>query len=366
LSFINSQVARATIVTACTVAALSCAHRPPPAKPARFADRAAFVEVRSRAYGMLERDLDGDGLDDAVVGLRVSGGWAAAAFAHTVDDERGHRWHATCQGPVVTGSELGLLAWVEMSDGPLVLVVGDEENPDELVQSLVLIDANEACAARLEERLVLVKPAGEVIAPGSVPAGVLVRDGALLLTDQPETVTLEGSEGMTSLLQSVRVRRISGTREIVEVEEGMVSFLEPRQVTATWQSTSEPMTLEMLTDNDDVTGFVARADEVGTLRLIADRAVSLLIVHHGCRGDADPRLQLRVGEGSSWALGSPIPPDSFVRAAGRSRGREGVRRDLLALREAHRELELELGPVERTRCVREVRAFGFKGTPANP
>lgn len=351
---------RAVTVAACLPVALSCAHRPPPSSPPlAFPDSQAFAEVRSRAYGLMVRDLDGDQLDDAVVALEVAGGWAPAAFFHTVDDEGNHRWRATCQGPAVVGSELSGLAWVEMTGGPLVLMLGDEENPDELIQTVLLVDPMEACAARLEDRMVLVKPAGDVIAPGPIPAGASLRDEALVLTDRPDTVTLEGPAGASSLLRSVRIRRVFGTREVVEVDEATASFLVARELAVTWQGNGEPMTLEMLTDGDDVTAFAARADESGTLRLRADGDIVLVVVHHGCSGDDEPRLSLRAGTGEPWLLGSPVPPESFVRAAGRSRDQGGVRRDLVALRTPTAELVFGLGPVEQARCIREVRAYGF-------
>jgi hypothetical protein len=348
-----------------TVAA--CAHRPPaPAGPTVFAESAAFAAVSGRAHRILKRDVNGDGVEDAVVALRSDRGWAPAVFAHAVDEDGRHSWRAACEGPAVPGSELGELAWVEMNDGPLLLLVGAEETPDELIQSLVLVDPADHCALRLEERLLLAKPGHQVIAPNSVPAGVRLEAGVLAISDRPATVRLEGPEGVAAVLTGVRVRRVGGSREVVEVEEANANLLVPRSIVVSWRGPGEAMELSMLTDGSDRTSFVARPDHAGALRIEANSTVALVLLHHGCgEASGDETLRLRIADEPPWSSGAPVPSGSFVRAAGRTISAGGVRRDLLALREPAAEIVMQLGRAESNRCLRQVRAFGFRGEPTH-
>jgi hypothetical protein len=343
-------------------AAPGCRHAQPP--PLRFVDSPAFAEVRRSTFGLLERDLDGDALSDVVVADKSGDAWAAVAYRHT-RNEQGDQWTRACRGEAVSGAELDRILFVEMEDGPLVLLVAAEENPDEVIQSFVLVDAAAGCATVAADRLTLTRPGGALVAPDSVPAGVVVgaQSKGLKLVDRPSVVHLEGAEGPVDLLVSVRVRELGGPRATPNVGEAVVALLEPRQLTVTAATdTAAAPVLPELSDGDDATSLALRRGEGGRVRLAAAAPLVALEVHHGCTGEeAAPPLALRSGSGPAVILGTVPAADAFVRAVGRSHGgAAGRRRDLILLRDAAAELQLEIQGADGERCVSEIRGFGYR------
>jgi hypothetical protein len=344
--------------------AISCAHQP--VRPMPFATSTAFHAVSGSIYSILERDLDADGLNEAVVVSKTAHGYVPAAFRQEAAEGM-TVWKHVCDGEVALGTELEIVSYIEVADGALALIVAQDENPDEQVQSFVLIDPRDSCATRLKDRLELPLPSDTVLAPGAVPAGVLVATGepGFKLVDQPRLLHLTSGEGSVDLLTGVRVREVNGSRVGIDVREHMLTFLKPATLTATWRIPDvEAAPLAELVDGDPTTGLSLRADATGTLVVESDLALAVLELVHGCYGDARAELELDVGQGGPFVTGAPAPPTSFVAATGKSfTDSSGGRHELLALREPKQTLAITLGPAGRERCLKELRAFGFVGTP---
>ncbi|OGQ80945.1 MAG: hypothetical protein A2289_12255 [Deltaproteobacteria bacterium RIFOXYA12_FULL_58_15] len=343
-------------VSACVALGVACAHTIPPAPVTLFVDSPAFAAVKNHAHGVLARDLDGDGLTDHVTAEKIESGWIAA-FHHHQRDEKGDRWQRICESVVVLGEEIDDFRWVEMDDGPLLLLVVNAENPDEIVQSLLLMDPSSGCATRFDDRMLLIRPDGEVIAPGPVPAGIVWIDHRLHLNDEPQSIPLDGGNHRIELLRSVRVRRVSGSTRTPLVEETIARFLVQQELKVSWQSDAGSQSLPQLVDGSDVTSFVLRAGEMGQLHIAAENEIVALVIHCGCDGPFGP-LQVRRPGGELWNSEAPQPILGFVRAWRRTH-KSTADWYLFALEEQNATLTLEVGPQGAQRCLRQVRAYGF-------
>ena len=312
--------------------AASCAHQQ--VKPTPFVKSEAFHAASGSIYGILERDLDKDGLSEAVVINKTAHGFSPAVFRQE-PAPNGTTWKHVCDGEVAVGSELEVMSYIDVADGSLALVAAQDENPDEQVQSFVLIDPNDGCATRLKDRLELPLPSESVLAPGSVPAGVLVAQGSpgFRLVDQPRLLHLTSADGSVDLLAGVRVREVAGERAAVTVAESTLTFLKPARLTATWAAGDlEPAALTELVDGDPATGFSVRPEATGALVVEADLVMAVLEVVHGCFGADRTELELDPGQGVPFTTGAPASASSFVAATGKSFTDDaGGRHELLAL-----------------------------------
>lgn len=349
------------------------------APPVPFSQTTAFRDIDSSIFAILEADLNGDGMPDAIVARGVGPGWAPVVYMQTAGVEQ-TAWSLECTGPVVVGSELGSLRWMNPGSGRLVMLAATTENPDEATEHVVLVDPVDGCAVRFEDHVHLTRPNGAVVAPRGLSGGLLLdgEDGSLRIVDRPSYLTLDAAEGEVALLTKVRIRQLSGTSRKVHVEERLVELLRPLAVTIEWiaepvandagyvKAAESPPATETpeLTDNDDTTTFVARAGVSGRLRIVGESPIIGFEIRHGCL-DAEPvPLRLQSTEGKPHIVGERPVPGSFVRATGRRRitnaGTARVNSDLLLLGRHGTEWSLSVGPGEVQRCIRELKAFGFR------
>jgi hypothetical protein len=255
---------------------------------------------------------------------------------------------------VIPGDELDALRFVVMPEGgALLLVAASESNPDLVAQSFALVDVGESCAVRYSETVRLPHPLGEVIAPETVPAGVLVDEHGLSIVDDPQRVRLAGTEGEVELLLSIRERRVTGTSKVLGMPERRRSMLEERAL----KVTTPERELAEVRDGDDATSVDLAADAAVTLE--SDAPLRILEVHHGCAGAPEASFDLLLA-GNRWSTKEPPPPDSWIQAAGRAAPGSDVHRRLLVLREPATKLELSLRPGAAPVCLRELRAYALR------
>ncbi|MBI5509233.1 MAG: hypothetical protein HY903_10820 [Deltaproteobacteria bacterium] len=347
------------VLPAVVVALSACAH---PQKPAPFANSSAFHAVSGSTYGILERDLDGDQLPDAVVAKKTSHGFAPVFYRQQAR-EGAAAWARGCEGEVAVGVELDTLTFVDVQDGSLAMLAAAEDNPDEVILSLVVVDLTDDCRTRYKEQLRLPRPAPSVLSPGSVMAGVFVKDGApgFQLIDRPRVLHLQNADGPVDLLTGVRVRVVAGTRAALVVRPTDASFLAPLVLAASWvPETGEPVALPELVDGDDATAFGLRPGETGVLAVTAPDPLSAIEVVYGCTGEDGPPLELALLPAAPLTLGSSPAVTSFVAASGRTViDSNGARHELLALRQATVRLELALGPAAARRCLRGLEGYAL-------
>jgi hypothetical protein len=342
--------------------ALACAGKVQ-VQPTPFKDSAAFKKVRKDALGFLDHDFNADGVPDAVVVTRENGGMRTQVFVQTAG-EQGGTWSNACSGPTLAGEELDTLRWVKPGDRVLLLVVASTENPDTLQQSFALLPESQPCTAVFQEQVSLQKPAYELVSPGEVPGGVLVDDGGRVhVIDRAQTVQLRGAAGEVEILKSVRERVLTDDGTRINVTERPRSFVAPRSIKVAWRREgSAPEDLPVLTDEKSETSFVVKSGEDGVLDIDSgDTPMVILDVAHGC-GDGDSGLTLtpETATEDTHVVGATPDARSFVQGVGhRPRGAPGERRDVLVLRDAVRKLALRVGPNDVTRCLRDVRAYGF-------
>ncbi|MEE8410447.1 MAG: hypothetical protein V3T05_12640 [Myxococcota bacterium] len=343
----------------CLVAACAASHAP----PVHFSQSAAFRAIDASIFAILEDDLNGDGMPDAVVARAVGPGWAPVVFLQQAGVEE-TTWSVACTGPIVEGSELGGLRWMSPGSGRLVMLIATTENPDEVTEHIALVDPLDGCAVRFEDRVHVTRPNGVVVAPQGLSGGVLLddEDGSLRLVDRPSYLNLDAVEGELALLTQVRLRRIVGNRREVRVEERVVGLLVPLDVTVEWIADSAiAVERPELGDGDDATTFVVRAGEVGRLRIVAEAPIVGIEIRHGCFDAPPVALRLEGTNGKPHVIGERPVPGSFVRGTGRRRVTgAGVDSDLLLLGEARNEVSLAVGPGDVERCIRELEAFGFR------
>lgn len=340
------------------------AHASPPRR-APFSSSAAYRALRSSVSVLLERDADGDGKADVIALQRVGPGYSARVVWQRPGAGK-DGWVLGCVGPVVTGEDVEIVQWVTMGSRELLLIVAQETDPDETIQNVTLVDVGNRCKERFSDRIRVPKNDVAVLAPGSVPAGVVLQRGkAIHLVDDPRYLTLSGPQGEIKLLLSVRVRTLEGEVGAVATTQRRQQFLTRRSVTAQWRSVERTTeTIDNVVDGSDTTVFEARAGEAGKLLLKSADPLLLLEFRHGCPGVAPVPLVLRTGSGGpAFVTGRRPPHAAPVQAAGRTlSGRTGRWvRDLVALREPAGTIALAVGPANVKRCVREVIAYGWGG-----
>ncbi len=331
--------------------------------PTAFADSDAFKKVRKDALGFLDHDFNGDGVPDAVVVTRDGQGMKPQVFVQT-PSETGGVWSHACTGPLLAGEELDTLRWVQTGLRELLLVVASTENPDTLQQSFALLPSSQPCTAVFQEQVNLQKPGYEVVSPGEVPGGVLVDDaGRVHVIDRAQTVQLRGANGEVEVLKAVRERILTDDGVRIVVKEKPRSFVAPRAIKAAWVR-AEPAAREelpALTDENTATSFVVQVGEQGVLEIESGAPMVILDVAHGCaEGPTALTLTPVATAEDTHVVGAVPEASSFVQGTGhRPRHAPGERRDVLVLREPTTRLALRVGPVDATRCLRDVRAYGF-------
>lgn len=342
-----------------------CAAAP---KPLAFTDSEAFHERSSSIYGFVNRDLDGDGFDETVAMRRVPPGYTPVLYWQR-PSEQGMVFEEGCTGQLIPGEELRTLRWLESP--PWLFVVASEENPEERIETVSLVDLLQGCVGRYGGRIRIPKSDAAVVEPPGLRSGASlpVGSGALRIVDEPQFLRLEGAMGEVWFLKQVRQRHVDFDGDAVQERADEVSLLGRADVQAAWHVTDgEPVDLAMLTDGRDDTSFALRAGQTGALHLQSSLPILLFELHHGCAGEARASLSLEpVGGGGVYTTGEALSAEAFVRARGRERqGEGGSARELLALREPVAPLALRLGPATKRRCLREVRAYGWRDASLAP
>jgi hypothetical protein len=299
-----------------------------------FAESPAFHERSSRVYGILERDLDGDGLIDAVIALRNEHGFAPQVFHGKVEKER-IDYTPACLGPVLEGDDLDAMRWVPWGEDEVLFMVVLDETPDQLAQSFALVDLRGDCATLHHEQVLL--PRGDdVLAPAELRAGVAVDGGQVIVIDEPEYLHLTGREGELEVPTSVRARRIVGGEG-----ETRLPVIVPQPMTAHWGDFELPE----LVDGAVETSFVVR--DAGVLQVTSGKPLVLLELQYGC--GPLPVITLR---DQALALDAQTPTVDWVRGIGHKSSAA-----LVALTEPATELQLGL---QATSCLRELRGYSFR------
>lgn len=355
----NRRVTRLALVPLLLVAACG-----PKLPPPRFADSAAFHGMSGRVHGMLEADVDGDGQPDVVIAERRDDGYAVAVLRHEGDPAKGD-WKPWCTTEPVAGDDLDAFRWVSFGDRrPAVFVLVLDENPEDVEQRLAVVDLKARCALVVDEQLSLTRPDPDtLIAPPSVRGGAAVDadGGGLVLRDDPGYLHLAGPAGEVLVLTSLHERAVRWAFGKVTEVQRQLALTHSQPATVTLDGPAG-RALPELTDGDDTTRFDVGAGVAERLSIRAEQPFVLLELHEGCDDPSSAALTLATGGATPVSLGAAPPAGTFVRAVGRSQG-AGVRKDLVALREPTAALDLEVGPLDRARCVRDVKVYGFAASP---
>ena len=338
-------------------------------KPAvRFADSAAFRAVAGLVHGILQQDLDGDDLEDAVLAERTSFGFVLAVFAQERSGDGAPRWRPLCRSDVLAGDDLDALRWVSLDRG-IVFALVLTENPEEIVQSFALVDVAAGCATRFAETVTVERADGDTtVVPGGLRSGVAVAPSGdrVAILDALTFLRLAGAQADVRVLTGARERLIVREADRLAVHERHRGFLAPVALDAAWRSSAGELALPHLVDDEDRTAFAVRAGEPGRLQFRAEAPFVLLELRHGCGcGPAAP-LSIARGAEPPMTLGDRPGRDSFVLGSGAAQEREGVRRDLIALHDPATALDLELGPTDSEHCLRTARAWGFATPEPGP
>jgi len=355
----NHRVTRLALSALVLVAACG-----PKLPPPRFADSPAFHGMSSRVHGLLEGDVDGDGQPDVVIAERRGDGYAVAVLRHEGDPAKGD-WKPWCSTEPVAGEDLDALRWVTFADHrPAVFVLVLNENPEDVEQRLAVVDLRAHCAVVVEEQLSLTRPDPDsLIAPPSVRGGAVVDadGGGIVLRDDPGYLHLAGPTGEVLVLASLHERAVRWANGKVTETERQLALTHAQPATVTLDGPSG-RALPELTDGDDATRFDVGAGVTEHLSIRAEQPIVLLELHEGCDEPSSAPLTLATGGAAPVSLGAAPPAGTFVRAVGRPQGAD-VRKDLVALREPTAAVDLDVGPLDRTRCLRDVKAYGFASSP---
>lgn len=338
-----------------------CAARvPSPELVARAAE--ARRELVHRAYSVLDVDVDGDGVDETVVATRTDLGFRVELFA-LVQDETSTRWQSVCSATPVSGEVLLPLRWLDLAGGRRHLaMVTRSEDPDELMETLQLVDLADKCRVSFEQRLRLAKAGAPLVLPDGFEGGVrLATDGrSLELIDRPRYVTLEGAEGEVRLLAGVRRRVLEQKADTMVLVERDGSLLSPAAMHVFFRAENEPAEYELpeLVDGDGTTAFALRPGAAGTLGLVTPTPMVLLEAHYGCRDEAGGELELSRAPDGGLVLGGAPTEGLHPVAHGRRQGSAAEGWKALWLVSASGEsLDVVLGASPTSRCLRELRGW---------
>lgn len=357
--------ALAVVVSACAA---------PKKPPVPFVKTPAFKAIEGKAMGVLDQDVNGDGLPDVVVAQREGPGFVPVVYVQLSKNET-TEWQEGCRGPLVRGDDLDAFRFGEFGGAKVLYMVALFEEPEVLVQDVAIFDTT--CQTHLQSKVTLPKvDAVYVATPTDVRGGAqLLDNGTLRIVDQPRYLALVGTEGPVKVLTGVR-QRVFATGEVDEQQMDLVqpvllqaqlvrtalppesSALEggdPTLKAGPEQALPKPDPLgqvDELVDRNDATGVTFQPEESAVVRLQAQPTMRLVEIHHGC-GDEAVTLVVTDTAGQSVKSGHAPPAQSFVLGVGKASGTGKARRELFLLSQPTSELQLSLGPTEAPRCVRE-------------
>lgn len=308
-----------------------CTARPTAPPPLAFADSQAFHGVASETRGFFERDVDGDGLVDAVVVRQHERGFVLEYFQHTRATDT-DPFERRCELVLGAGDELDTLRALAIGGGAQILIVTRAETPDLLAQRVTVVDATDPCRVLQQTAVETSRTSDALVLPPQLVLGVLVSEPGdrVLMLDQPKVVRLHDVQaaGEVALALSLRVRtlamahpptpRDAGGADVaaLAVAEQTVQLLVGRKVVPEVQGVPAL-----------VSGAASKADhgdaEAGAIRLRigAERDFVAVEVRHACGvAPALERPHLRA-EGARdgallWLLDQPAAEAGLVLAAG--------------------------------------------------
>lgn len=355
-------------VTAALIA--GCATLPPePAPP--FVESPAFADLARTAVGIIERDLNADGAQDAVVARRRRGGIVLSSYISQVSRQGRWRWAQQCSAVRIGEGGIDALRWAPWGGAAWVFARSRSEDPSEVVEHFAVWDPRR-CTTIHADRAMFQAPRGRLVAPRLARGGVQVVPEGLRIVDAPDYLRLAGAAREVQFLQSVRVQRLSfddagrlhRQRERVSLLRARtlrVGQVRPQQPTATVDGVTRaqmaPDGLDMLTDAAEHTAWVVRQGQSAELWVASRAPVSLLELRYGCadaatqtvrvqrRGRAPYRGEASLGSGSGF----------YARGVAH-RGQSGAHRALLAPTGEPRRLRLR---IRGRQCLRELRAYGY-------
>jgi hypothetical protein len=331
--------------------------------PQRFVESAAFHGRQGRVHGLLQRDVDGDGREDAIIAERGEYGYTVSVLKQVASQDK-VEWRPWCTSSLVEGEDIDALRWLEFARKSVIFILVLTENPEEVIQRFAIIDVSAGCRTLFEDEVRLERgDPDRLLAPESLKAGALVSPDAsrLVVRDEPQYLTLAGATGQLRVLTSLRERTLSWPAGELVAAERQRSVLRAIPLLARHQDGDGAFhDLPDLSDGRDETVYVAKPGSGARLKLAASRPFVLLELHHGCAGAPARPLTLAAEGGEPFAVGGAPLGGSFILASGAGHEAGGVQRDLVALRVAARELTLDIGPADRERCLREVKAYGFE------
>lgn len=329
-AFIRSLTRVLVWIGAGGVAPAACTTRSTAPPPLAFVDSQAFRGVASETRGFLERDVDGDGLVDAVVVRQHAGAFVLEYFQHTRATDA-DPFERRCELALGIGDELDTLRALAIGRGAQVLIVTRVETPDHLAQRVTVVDAAEPCRVLQHTAVETSRTSDALVLPPQLVLGVLVSEAGdrVLMLDQPKVVRLHDAQaaGEVALALTLRARNLvrvksevtdpggDGSPELA-IAEQTVQLLVGRRATPEVQPAQDPA------------GDVARGAEPGDvnansirLRIGAEREFVAVEVRHACSvPPAFERPTLRA-EGTNdrallWLLARPASEAFLLLAAG--------------------------------------------------
>ncbi|MEM6732111.1 MAG: hypothetical protein AAF658_11180 [Myxococcota bacterium] len=393
-------VLRTTFILA-LLGTLACSSRS--AAPAiAFADSAAYRKLKNDIIAFHEVDVDENGFPDGFIFSKEKSGFVPILYVQSPKGET-TQWARVCIGEPLEGDRFEKLRFVRDGDAERLLAIATEEDPDRLTVDFAIYDPKRPCEPLLRAQERFEKPLGDVVSPGTIRIGLQVSaDGNLIIVDSPATTRMRGRNGVLDMLTAVTVRRWMGSASIESERWSSVrkSLLKRVEVDVQWRrgAASAPDVLvgdygngdapsaamepnsnargngadanataparfdpAILADDSMQDAWTLKSGEVGTVELRARDPFVLLEVRHGCTlGEPGP-LELTSANGPSlYVTGTrPVANGVFTgSASGRQRAGEPAV-ELGALKEPTTQLSLALGPEERVRCLRAVRAYGW-------
>ncbi len=392
----SAELRRVSLAAGVLVALAACGPKPP-ARQLTFARTPAFHEISGKVYAILERDLDGDGWIDAVIAERQDHGYSIVVMEQVPPKQEGQQeYRRRCTGPLLTGEDLDAFNWVPLGPRDAVFARVLQQDPEELRQSIAVVDVAKDCDPLFAEEVRLTAgDAQTVVSSPALSGGAFLEEpSAVHIVDRPRYLRLAGAEADVQVLTGARLRIVRFDAAGAHLEEGTVEALEPLPLTGALYvsevrddglttpppeptppppTAPEPPTPEPtpptkseiggLTDGEDGLAVELDPDADPLLMVKATAPIVLLEVHHGCE-QPGPGLELvRLDEEPGrevHVLGARPKEDSFVQASSLE-GAKATGRALLLLRAPTALLQLHVGPRAGRRCLRELKAFGWRG-----
>ena len=320
---------------------------------------AARRELAHRASALIDADVNGDGTPDVVAALPFRQGFRIELHA-LVQAAGAVALETACTAEPIDGEELRPLRWLVLEGVRYVVAVARTEDPDELVETVQLVDLDAGCRTVLRERLRLPKAGARLVAPAGFEGGVqLVGDGrGLELVDRPRYVTLDGPEGTVRVLVGVRRRVLHRQGAELVLVGRDESLLDPLPARVSWRVAGGENERPELVDGDESTSFVLRPGEAGELVVATSSPLVLLEMHDGCAGAVTPQLRPYRTADATLSMASEAPEGAVALAGGRVLGDGGHSwRGLWLAAATAPSVTLTVGASDGVQCLREVRAW---------